>query len=334
MIDLTTTYLGLPLAHPVVASASPLGRALDDIRRLEDGGAAAIVLPSIYEEEVEAEDAITLALVEQGAWTQPEAGDYFPERYREVGGLDSRLETIRRAREACAIPIIASLNGSAPAGWVEFGSEIVQAGATAIELNIYRVPADLTESGADVEQRWIDTVAAVRAAVELPLAVKLGPWLSSPGHFAGRLVEAGANGLVLFNRFYQPDIDLVTLQPKPDLQLSSPYEIRQALLWIALLRDRVNASLAATSGVESHVEVVKYLLAGADVVMTASALLRHGPSHIGALRDGLADWIEGRGFADIGAMRGRLAADRLQTTEPLLRAQYADVLLSYDRDGD
>ncbi|MCP4381327.1 MAG: dihydroorotate dehydrogenase-like protein [Hyphomicrobiales bacterium] len=332
-MDLSTTYLGLPLAHPVVASASPLGRALDDIRRLEDAGAAAVVLPSIYEEEVEAEDAITLALVEQGSWTQPEAGDYFPARYRDTGGLEARLETIRRAREACDIPIIASLNGSAPAGWVEFGSEITQAGASAIELNIYRVPADLTESGEQVEQRWLDTVAAVRAAVALPLAVKLGPWLSSPGHFATRLVDAGADGLVLFNRFYQPDIDLVTLTPKPDLQLSSPYEIRQALLWIALLRDRTTASLAATSGVETHAEVVKYLLAGADVVMTASALLRHGPNHIGVLRDRLAEWIEGRGFSDIGAMRGRLAADRLETTEPLLRAQYADILLSFDRDA-
>ncbi|WP_421725621.1 dihydroorotate dehydrogenase-like protein [Bauldia sp.] len=330
MVDLSTTYLNMPLAHPVVASASPLGRALDDIRRLEDAGAAAVVLPSIYEEEVEAEDEITLALVEQGSWTQPEAGDYFPARYREVGGLDSRLEAIRRAREACEIPIIASLNGSAPAGWVEFSSEITQAGASAIELNIYRVPANLSESGAEVERQWLDTVAAVRAATELPLAVKLGPWLSSPGHFARGLVEAGANGLVLFNRFYQPDIDLTTLTPKPDLQLSHPYEIRQALLWIALLRDRVAASLAATSGVETAVEVVKYVLAGADVVMTASALLRHGPQHIGTLRDGLADWIAGRGFEDVGAMRGRLAADRLETTEPLLRAQYAHMLLSYD----
>ncbi len=329
MVDLATTYLGLPLAHPVVASASPLGRELDGIRKLEDAGAAAVVLPSIYEEEVEAEDALTVALVEEGSWTQPEAADYFPSRYREVGGLEARLETIRRANEACAIPVISSLNGSAPAGWVSVAGDIEAAGASAIELNLYRVPADLAESGEMVERRWLETVAAVRAAVSLPLAVKLGPWLSSPGHFALRLVAAGADGLVLFNRFYQPDIDLATLTAKSDLQLSTPHEIRQALLWISLLSDRVGASLAATSGVESHVEVVKYLLAGADVVMTASALLRHGAGHIGTLRDGLAAWMAGRGFETIGAMRGRLAAERLETTEPLLRAQYAEMLLGY-----
>jgi dihydroorotate dehydrogenase (fumarate) len=173
---------------------------------------------------------------------------------------------------------------------------------------------------------------AVRAAVSLPLAVKLGPWLSSPGHFAGQLVAAGADGLVLFNRFYQPDIDLVTLTPKSDLELSAPYEIRQALLWISLLSGRIGASLAATTGVESHIEVVKYLLAGADIVMSASALLRQGPGHLGALRDGLENWMAGRGFDSIAAMRGRLAAHRLETTEPLLRAQYAEMLLGFGRE--
>jgi dihydroorotate dehydrogenase (fumarate) len=329
MVDLATTYLGLPLAHPVVASASPLSRELDGIRRLEDAGAAAIVLPSIYEEQVEAEDAVTLALVEEGSWTQPEAAGYFPARDTATGGLEARLETIRRANEACAVPIIASLNGSAPAGWVSFAHDIEAAGASAIELNIYRVPADINESGEAVERRWLETVAAVRAAVPLPLAVKLGPWLSSPGHFAGALVGAGADGLVLFNRFYQPDIDLATLTSKPDLELSAPYEIRQALLWISLLAGRIDASLAATTGIESHVEVVKYLLAGADVTMTASSLLRHGPGHIAALRDGLATWMAGRGFESVAAMRGRLSADKLATTEPLLRAQYAEVLLGY-----
>lgn len=329
MVDLSTRYLGLSLAHPIIASASPLGRELDGIRRLEDAGAAAVVLPSIYQEEIEAEDAMTLALVEQGAWTQPEAADYFPERYRETGGLDARLETLVRAKTACAIPIIASLNGSEPAGWAACARDVELAGASAIELNLYRVPADLSESGAAVEQRWLDTVAAVRAAVSLPLAVKLGPGLSSPGHFAGQLAATGADALVLFNRFYQPDIDLVTLTPEPNLKLSEPYEIRQALLWISLLSGRIDASLAATTGVESHVEVVKYLLAGADVVMTASALLRHGSEHIAALRDGLADWMAGRGFADIAAMRGSLAANRLDTAEPLLRAQYAEMLLGY-----
>ena len=328
-MDLRTTYLGLELAHPVVASASPLSRELDGIRRLEDAGAAAIVLPSIYEEEIEAEDAITLALVEEGSWTQPEAGSYFPARDTDAGGLEARLETIRRARDACAVPIIASLNGSAPEGWVSFAHDVEAAGASAIELNLYRVPANLDESGEAVERRWLETVAAVRAAVPLPLAVKLGPWLSSPGHFAGALVGAGANGLVLFNRFYQPDIDLATLTPKSDLQLSAPYEIRQALLWISLLAGRLDASLAATTGVESATEVIKYLLAGAAVTMTASSLLRHGPGHIATLRDGLSEWMAGRGFESVSAIRGLLSADRLETTEPLLRAQYAEILLGY-----
>ncbi len=329
MTDLRTSYLGLDFVHPIVASASPLARELDGIRRLEDAGAAAVVLPSIYEEEVETEDAITLALVEQGSWTQPEAAGYFSSRYHDVGGMEARLETVRRASAACSIPVIASLNGSAPAGWVSFARDVEAAGPAAIELNLYRVPADLAESGEAVEQRWLDTVRAVRAAVSLPLAVKLGPWLSSPGHFAGRLVEAGADGLVLFNRFYQPDIDLATLKPTSDLKLSSPHEIRLGLLWISLLSGRIDASLAATTGVETHVEVVKYLLAGADVVMTTSALLRHGPEHIGTLRQGLADWMDGRGFESIGQVRRRLAATQLADREPLLRAQYAEMLLGY-----
>jgi dihydroorotate dehydrogenase (fumarate) len=247
-LDLTTRYLGLELAHPLVASPSPLARDLDGIRRLEDAGAAAIVLPSIYEEEVEAEDARHLQLFEQGSSAQPEAAGYFPAIHRDVGSLDARLTTLRRAREACAVPIIASLNGVAPTGWVRIAKLVEQAGASALELNLYDVPANLDESGAAVERRWQATVEAVRAAVRVPLAVKLSPWLSSPGHFCRNLAAAGVNGLVLFNRFYQPDIDLDTLRTTPNLQLSSPHEMRQALLWIALLAGHVEASLAATTG--------------------------------------------------------------------------------------
>ena len=222
-MKLATDYLGLKLAHPIVASASPLSREFDGIRRLEDAGAAAVVMPSIYEEEIEAEDAAYLALVEQGSWTQPEAASgYFPEMTAfRVGGLQARLETLQRAAEACAIPIIASLNGSTPQGWTGFARDLEQAGAAAIELNLYRVPTDPHESGAAVEQRWIDTVTAVTAAVSIPVAVKLGPWLSSPGHHAMQIAAAGARGLVLFNRFYEPDIDLETLAPKPSLELSN-----------------------------------------------------------------------------------------------------------------
>lgn len=329
-MKLSTQYLGLSLAHPMIASASPLSRDLDGIRRLEDAGAAAVVMPSIYEEEIEAEDDAYVALVEQGSWTQPETPGYFPSMgaFRK-GGLAARLETLRRAAEACAIPVIASLNGSTPSGWTSFAHEVEQAGAAAIELNLYRVPADPNESGAAVEQAWLDTVRAVTQAVAIPVAVKLGPWLSSPGHLALGIAEAGARGLVLFNRFYQPDIDLATLAPKPSLELSSPYEIRQALLWIALLAGRIDASLAATGGVTTSDEVVKYLLAGADVVMTTSSLLRHGPGHIGALRDGLAAWMESRGFDDLTGLRGRLAAPYLHDREALVRAQYISILTGY-----
>ncbi len=328
-MNLETTYLGLQLDHPVVASASPLSREFDGIRRLEDAGAAAIVMPSIYEEEIEAEDAAFTTLVERGSLAQPEAAGYFPWTVAPVGSLAGRVETLRRASEACAIPIIASLNGSTPAGWVEFARELEVAGASAIELNLYRVPTDPGMSGGEVEERWVETVRSVRGAVSLPLAVKLGPWLSAPAHFADRLEEAGANGLVLFNRFYEPDIDLTTLMPQPDLQLSQPYEIRQALLWIALLARRTGASLAATSGVDTYAEVVKYLLAGADVVMTTSSLLRHGPEHIGTLRRGLEEWMAGRGFDAIGDVRGCLAASRLAHPESYVRAQYIQILTGY-----
>lgn len=328
-LDLTTRYLGLELSHPIVASPSPLARTLDGVRRLEDGGAAAIVLPSIYEEEVEAEDAARLALLEQGSGAQPEAAGYFSALHRSVGSLDARLETLRRARQACSVPIIASLNGMAPTGWVRIAREIEEAGASALELNIYDVPANLDESGAAVEDRWRATVEAVRAAVRLPLAVKLSPWLSAPAHFCRGLAAAGANGLVLFNRFYQPDIDLDTLRTTPNLQLSSPHEMRQALLWISMLSGHVQASLAATTGVETAEHVVKYLLAGADVVMTTSSLLRHGPSHLGVLRRGLEDWMAGRGFSSVSALRGRLSAAGQVDRVPLLRAQYLEMLQDY-----
>lgn len=329
-MELKTVYLGLQLDHPIIASASPLSRDFDGIRRLEDAGAAAIVMPSIYEEEIEAEDAAFTILVERGSLAQPEAAGYFPWTVSPVGSLAGRVETLQRASKACAIPLIASLNGSTPSGWVDFARELESAGAAAIELNLYRVPTDGNISGEAVEQRWLDTVRIVRDAVSLPLAVKLGPWLSSPGHFTRRLVEAGADGLVLFNRFYEPDIDLEKLLPKPDLQLSNPHEIRQALLWIALLARQTRASLAATSGVETYEEVVKYLLVGADVVMTASSLLRHGPKHIGSLKQGLESWMSGRGFNTIGDLCGLLAASRLANPEAYVREQYIQILTGYD----
>jgi dihydroorotate dehydrogenase (fumarate) len=328
-MQLDTRYLGLDLANPLIASASPLTREVDDIRRLEDAGAAAVVMASIYEEEILADDAAYAWLSEQGAHMQPEAEGYFPELPAYAGGLEGRLETLRRAVEAVHIPVIASLNGSTHEGWVEFARELERAGAAAIELNLYRVPADPAETGEEVERLYVDIVRRVRQVVKIPVAVKLGPWFSSPGNMVLRLVEAGANGAVLFNRFYESDIDLVTLQPQSDLQLSNAHEIRLPLMWISLLAGKVKASLAATSGVSSCEEVVKYLLAGADVVMTTSSLLRHGPGHLRHILAGVEDWLAGRGFASLGEARGRLSASRLADPEALVRAQYVKILTGY-----
>jgi len=330
-MDLATTYLGLTLKHPIVASASPLAREVDGIVALARAGAAAIVLPSVYQEEVEAEDAAMVDLMEHGSLAQPEAAEYFAGYAAPVGALEARIETLRRAASACDVPIIASVNGSTPSGWGEFAHELENAGASAIELNLYRVPADGSQSAADVEAQWLETVRTVKGAVSVPLAVKIGPWLTSPAHFAASLKDAGADGIVLFNRFYEPDIDLDRLMPKPDLELSTSSEIRQALLWIALLAGRHEVSLAATSGVTGPEEVVKYLLAGADVVMTTSALLRNGPEYLATLVAGLEAWMERRGFASVEEVRGKLAARRLADPEAYVRAQYIRILTGYGR---
>lgn len=330
-MDLTTRYLGLELAHPIIASASPLTRDADGVRRMEDAGAAAVVMASIYEEEILGDETAYAQLSEFGAHTQPEAEDYFPLLHEYAGALEGRLRQLQRACETVDIPVIASLNGITHEGWSDFARELQQAGAAAIELNLYHVPAALDQSGADVERGYVEVVRAVRAVVSIPIAVKIGPWFSSPGHMVTQLVEAGADGVVLFNRFYEPDIDLATLEPKPDLQLSGEQEIRLPLMWISLLAGRIDASLAATSGVGGHAEAVKYLLAGADAVMTTSSLLRHGPEHLQRIVTGLDEWASARGFASIADMRGRLSAARLPDPEALVRAQYVRMLTGYRR---
>jgi dihydroorotate dehydrogenase (fumarate) len=329
VMDLSTSYLGLSLKHPVVASASPLSRTADGVRQLEDAGAAAVVMASIYEEEIAAEDVAHSLLIERGSYAQPEAAGYFPQSLGYAGSLGSHLETVRRAAGAVDIPVIASLNGSTREGWVEFARELEDAGASAIELNVYRVPADSSEAGETVERGYVEIVRAVREVVGVPISVKLGPYFSSPGHMAKRLVDAGADGLVLFNRFYEPDIDLATLTMRADLNLSNPYEIRLPLMWIALLHGKLGASLAATTGVDGPDEAVKYLLAGADIVMTASALLRHGPAHIGTIVRGIEAWLAERGFASVDEARGRLSGQRLADPEAMVRAQYIKILTGY-----
>jgi dihydroorotate dehydrogenase (fumarate) len=328
-MNLTTKYLGLPLAHPIVAAASPLTATLDGMRRLEDAGAAAVVMASLYEEQIRAEDAAYALYTEQGSNSQAEAGSYFPEIPDYDSSVSGYLDTLRRASNALEIPVIASLNGTTAEGWIDYARALEQAGAAAIELNVYSIPVDLTVSGTEIERRTLEIVRQVTATVQIPVSIKLAPYFSSVPHMAAELVRAGARGLVLFNRYYAPDIDLATLNVTRSLPLSTAAELPLSLVWIALLSRRVGCSLAASRGVETHVEVVKYLLVGADVVMTASALLRHGAQHVRSMREGLESWLGENGFASVEAIRGLKDATHVEQVDALLRAQYVAALTEY-----
>jgi len=330
-MDLTTTYLGLQLKHPLIASASPLTGELDSLRRLEDAGAAAVVLPSIFQEQIEFDAAETDRLTDVGIDSFPEASSYFPTSAGFVAGPFRYLELIRRAREALHIPVIASLNGTTNSGWTDYARQIEQAGASALELNSFFVPVDAALDGGAVEQRHLDVLHAVRAAVALPIAVKLGPHFSVVGDMVRQLDRAGANGFVLFNRFYQPDIDLVAMRLRRDLDLSTPAEMRLPLLWIGVLAGQVRGSLAATTGVEGAEQAIKYLLAGADVVATTSALLRHGAGHMQTLVHDLTAWFEARDVAAIGDMRGRMSRRQLGNPVAFERANYISILHGWPR---
>jgi dihydroorotate dehydrogenase (fumarate) len=332
-MDLATSYLGLRLKHPLVASSSPLTGELDSLRRLEDAGAAAVVLPSIFQEQIEHEAAETERLTEIGSDSSSEASAYFPSSASFAAGPDRYLELIRRARAALAIPVIASLNGTTDSGWTQYAAQIQQAGASALELNTFFVPVDAALDGGAVERRHEAILRAVKAAVTLPVAIKLGPYFSAVGDMVRRLDRAGADGFVLFNRFYQPDIDLATMRLRRDLALSTPAELRLPLLWIGVLAGQVRGGLAATTGVESADEVVKYLLAGADVVMTTSALLRHGPGHMRTLLEGLAAWLDAREVAAVGDIRGRMSRRRLGDPVAFERANYISILRGWPGGG-
>lgn len=329
MIDLTTRYLGLELSSPLVASASPLNAEIDNLRRLADAGAAAVVLPSLFEEQIDAEARWTEAIRVAGTESYAEALTYFPRTSVEPGGSRRYLAFVEQAVAAVEIPVIGSLNGTTPEGWVAYARQIEQAGAAALELNLYLLATDLSMDGRSVERRYLEILDAVRAEVTIPLAVKLGPYFSAPGHMALELARHGADGLVLFNRFYQPDVDTLTLSLRNDLQLSQPSEIRLPLLWIGVLAGRTAASLAASTGVAGAEEVVKYLLVGADVVMTTSALLRHGPDHMAVLLRGLRAWLSARGFSSLEAVRGLLSHRLLAANGAFERANYMEILGNY-----
>ena len=327
-MDLTTRYMGLQLKNPLVASASPLTGELDSLKRLEDAGAAALILPSLFQEEIEAEAARYEHLTSAHDDSWPEGLSNFPKLPDAQHGPHHYLELVRRARQAVGVPVIASLNGISDEGWT-YAKQLEQAGANGLELNIYFIPADLAATGRDVEQRYLDILRSVRAAVSIPVAIKLSPYFSSVGNMAMALHDAGADALVLFNRFYQPDLDLTRLQVLTDLKLSEPNEIRLPLLWLAVLAGRTRASLAASTGVTGAEEVVKYLLVGADVVMTTSSLLRQGAGHMATLLAGLDQWLDARGFTSLKHVRGIMSQRSLRDPQAFERANYIKILQGY-----
>jgi len=327
--DLTARYLGLELRSPLVASASPLTARLDHVRRLEAAGAGAIVLPSLFEEQI-TRDALDLDMtLESGAESFPEALSYFPEATEYVTVPDQYLDHLQAAKGASGVPVIASLNGSSRGGWVQWAHRLQEAGADALELNVYTVAADPGMSGRTVEDRVVELVESVREAVRIPLAVKLGPFYSSMPEMARRVVEAGADGLVLFNRFYQPDFDLETLEVVPRLVLSSSDELRLPLRWIAILHGQVECSLAATTGVHTAEDAVKVILAGANVAMLTSALLLHGPEHLATVETDLVRWMSEHEYESVEQLRGSMSQRAVPDPEAFERANYLRMLTSY-----
>ena len=306
-MELSTNYMGLELRNPLLASASPLSHTVDGVRRLADAGVGAVVLHSLFEEQLREEAELNSRLADAGTESFAESLSYFPATAEEDNGPRRHLSLLERAAAAVDVPVIASLNSITPGGWTGYARAMQDAGAAAIELNIYYLAGDPTTPGRDVEQRYVDVLESVKDAVSVPVAVKLGPYFSSTGEIAVRLDGAGADALVLFNRFLQPDIDPETLAVVPSVALTGPDGALLPQTWIALLRGRVHAALAATTGVEDSSDVAKYLLAGADVVMTASALLRHGPEHATVLLEGLSAWMKRKGFKTVDELRGILS---------------------------
>src|SRR5215216_3555250 len=314
MADLRTRYLGMKLRSPLVASSLPLTGSLDGLRRLEAAGAGAVVLPSLFEEE----------LAGAGAAAGPGVGAEGRAGYG--AGPDAYLSLVAEARKTLEIPVVASLNGVSRGGWSSYASRLEEAGASALELNVYYVSSRPGLSGSDVEWHYLDVVRAVRRATALPLAVKLSPYFSAMANMAGQLVEAGADGLVLFNRFYQPDLDIEAMEVQPALELSSSVELRLPLRWIAILHRRHRVSLAASTGVHTATDVVKVLLAGADVAMMTSALLRNGPDHLRPLETQVRDWMDRHGFDTVDQLRGRLSQRSVPDPATFERANYIKTL--------
>lgn len=330
MPDLTTTYLGLQLRNPLVASASPLSKKVDTVRRLEDAGAAAVVMYSLFEEQITHESQELDHYLERGTHSYAESLSYFPDLGSYNLGSEPYLEHLHRIKRAVDIPVIGSLNGISSGGWVQYAQRIEQAGADALELNIYYLPTDPNLSGAELEEEYVKLVRDVRATVKIPIALKLSPFFTSLPHIARRFVEAGANGLVLFNRFYQPDFDLEELEVIPNLELSTSHELRLPLRWIALLYGRIETDFALTSGVHTAQDVLKAVMAGASVAMTTSALLEYGIGRLTHILTDLQAWMEEHEYESVTSMKGSMSQRAVAEPAAFERANYMKVLNAFN----
>jgi dihydroorotate dehydrogenase (fumarate) len=329
MIDLTTRYLGFTLRSPLVASAGPLTGNPEMWERLEAAGVGAVVLPSLFEEEIEADAFAIDGLLDAGTDSFGEALSYLPDLDTYDTGPNRHLALVEQARERLSVPVIASLNGTSPGGWVRYARHLVDAGAEALELNFFDVVVDPELTAHDVEVRYLELIEAVKAETKVPLAVKLSPWFTALANFSRKVEEAGANGLVLFNRFYQPDIDIETLEVRPKLHLSSSAALQLPLHWIGILYGQVGCSLAASSGVHEGADVIRLLLAGADVVCSTSALLKHGPEHLHRLESVLKVWMESREYESVEQMKGSVSRRNVPDPQAYQRANYYQIIHSW-----
>jgi dihydroorotate dehydrogenase (fumarate) len=330
MVDLSTSYLGLQLKNPVVASASPISKKLDGIRSLEDAGASAVVLYSLFEEQIVQESLALDHFLNRGAESFAEAMTYFPDLHNYNVGPEEYLNLISKAKRAVEFPVIASLNGVTTGGWVEYAKKMQEAGADALELNMYYLPTDLNMTSDEIEQAYITLVKDVRAQLSIPLAVKLSPYFTALPNFANKLAQAGANGLVLFNRFLQPDLDIESLEVSPNVKLSTSDEMRLPLRWIAILYGRIAADMALTSGVHSGQDVLKAMMAGASTTMITSVLLQNGLQSIGQILNEMTSWMESFEYTSVRQMKGSMSQQAVAEPAAFERANYMKALASYD----
>ena len=328
-MDLKTTYLGLELKNPIVVGACPLGTSVDSIEALEGAGAAAVVLPSLFEEEIMAAARSAMEMESAGAGFA-EAGSYMPNPDGYHIGPGQYLDHLTAAKDAVSIPIIGSLNGNSVGGWTSYSKKMEEAGADALELNTYLLPFDINETGAEVEQRTIDIVASVKQTVSIPVSVKLSPFFSSLPNLAKRLEEVGTDGVVMFNRFYQPDIDIENLEVVPNLRLSTADELRLRLRWLAVLSAQTKMSLGATGGAHSAVDVIKAVMCGAHSVQLVSALLIHGPDHIGRTLEAMSFWLTDHEYTSLEQMQGSLSLSKVENPKAFARANYMKMLDSWE----